>query len=463
MIEEYVDSEDEDAAEEEEYDYSQHIKQMGSGNHVGFSVFVHKNGTIVPTATMNKSDADEQDAANADNRLRLDRKSIKAMKQPTSSALASSSSNVPNAAAARLGLDASLFAARSAIAEEEGRFMQKFGNIASDAFVDADIMEELEEAMRHAQEADGELDEELPDDFVAIANASDSENGNDEDDDDNSFGEGGSDLDIDIDEELPVKNAASCSLQPRDTTVDASRNQPKSEQMQILEEKFKRELAEFDEDDDFDGDDDDEDQDPSQFKGATDISAFEGVLDEFLEQRSKTYLDGFDRPTSSSVIPTHDSSDESGGDESESDDDLDPREFLNPDDELEVVVVPVADRYNNDDCESVLSSYTNTENHPRLLDEVPRPSRIRFNKQGIPSVAPTGPKPKKNRVEIQNAPAAPVRRKDESSEEKKARKQALKEQRRQNRERKKELKTAFRQEEVVQKKIESRRATVINY
>eukprot|EP01122_Echinamoeba_exundans_P008111 TRINITY_DN2627_c0_g1_i1.p2 TRINITY_DN2627_c0_g1~~TRINITY_DN2627_c0_g1_i1.p2 ORF type:complete len:539 (+),score=160.69 TRINITY_DN2627_c0_g1_i1:65-1681(+) len=467
MIVEEMESEEDaaDGVDDDEYDYSQHFKQVGSSNSVGFSVFVHKNGTIVPTATLNKDDSAE---ATSDSRLRFDKKSLKEYNSRNGATPTSSSKAKEEDVGRKLGLDSSLFAARSQAADEESRFMQKFGNIATDAFVDPEIMEELEEAMQAAEQVD-ELDEGLPDNFISIANASDSEGDDEEYDDDDNYAD---DLDIDIDDDVDQIVAPAKRSKPHTTVASDSRPpRPTSEQAALLEEQFKHELNKFDEDD---SDMDDDDADVSQFKGATDIAAFEGMLDEFLEQRSKTFSDGFSRPADHTRPPRHQnaSSDEDDEEEDEEDEE-DEEEDIGDDDEVEgisdkdaedteVIMVPVADsRYNNDDCESVLSSYTNTENHPRLLDAAPKAPRILFDKRGIPSVA-TDSKPEKQKPKKAAAPTQP-RKKDESAEERRARKQAIKEERRQNRARKKETKMVYRQEENVQKKLDGRRTTVVHY
>jgi protein LTV1 len=456
MIVESVESDEE--ATDDAYDYSQHMMQVGSSPAVGFSVFVHKNGTIVPTATLNK---DESVEAPSDSRLKIDKKSIKEYESRSSGA--STSSKAKEDVGRKLGLDASLFAARSEAADEEGRFMQKFGNIATDAFVDPEIMEELEEAMQAAGNAE-ELDEGLPDNFISIANASDSDDDYGESGDDDDDGNYADDLDVDIDDDVDdVAPNRKRSKSHSTTAAEAPKPRPTSEQAALLEEQFQHELEKFDEDD---SDLDDDDEDVSQFKGATDIAAFEGMLDEFLEQRSKTFSDGWDsRPTDQARKTLHrsDSDDEGDNTSSYDDEDEDSSEGVDPNVEAtEVIVVPISDsRYNNDDCESVLSSYTNTENHPRLLDAASKPPRILFDKRGIPSVAADAKsdaqKPKKT------APATQPRKKDESVEERRARKQAIKEERRQNRARKKETKMVYRQEENVQKKLDSRRTTVVHY
>eukprot|EP01102_Stenamoeba_stenopodia_P010437 TRINITY_DN3146_c0_g2_i1.p1 TRINITY_DN3146_c0_g2~~TRINITY_DN3146_c0_g2_i1.p1 ORF type:complete len:549 (-),score=224.79 TRINITY_DN3146_c0_g2_i1:113-1759(-) len=107
----------------------------------------------------------------------------------------------------------------------------------------------------------------------------------------------------------------------------------------------------------------------------------------------------------------------------------------------------------DDDCESVLSTYTNTENHPKLLEEPKASKKIRISaKTGMPiGVLPTRKKA------VPEPPVEPKKenlgkaRTKETLEEKKARKKAIKAERKENRERKKQLKSKFQKEELRQK------------
>lgn len=405
------------------YDYSQHMKQMGSSS-VGFSVFVHKNGTIVPTQTVLEPKADAPDG---NQRPVPPRPSV-------------------NSIGERLGLDSKLFASRSSAAEDEGRFMQKFGNIALDAFADPDDMAELELAMRTAELAE-EVDDNLADDFVALANGSDS----DTEGFDLDASDADPEFDIDVDDDLPSANLPS--------VAPSRASRVATEQQLALHEQFRHELTKFDESQ---SEDSDAGAESDLLSSTLGLEAFEGVLDNFLERQSKTLLDGFENPesgSSSTAIGRRDVVVESSDTDDASSNSAGTGEFIASDDDLELIVVSAPDRYTADDCESVLSTYSNTENHPRLLDATAKPPRIQFSRSGLPREAQpdpesSRPKPKQPKV---------VRNKDESPEEKRARKQATKLSRRENREQKKQTKTAFRKEELVQKKVESRRTTVVNY
>ena len=420
-----------DSAEGDDYDYSQHMKAIGASTG-GFSVFVHKNGTVVPSTTV--------PAAVATDPNRLD---------PAVLGLATKRKT----AAERLGLDKSLFAARSEDAEEAARFSRRFGHIPEEEFVDPHVLKELDDAMQAAEAAE-QIDE-LPDDFVALANAeSDDEGIGAEYSDDLHSGDddSGHELDIDVDDDVPMPRK---STPPSGTGATKGRVVP--EHMKDIEEQFHHELSKFDEEEE--EEDVDDDADPSQFKGAADIGAFEGMLDEFLEQRSKTYLDGF-RTAHSRTGPATgtDELDSSDGEELESPADAE---------DTEVIIVTADDRYGQDDCESVLSTYSNTENRPRLLDERPN-TKIQFTKQGFPVVAGHSER-KKDAVQRTAPPTQaravpPPRKADETPEEKRQRKQTVKNLRRENREKKKQLKVAYKEEEQKQKKLETKsKASVTHF
>eukprot|EP01113_Clastostelium_recurvatum_P024419 TRINITY_DN2917_c2_g1_i1.p1 TRINITY_DN2917_c2_g1~~TRINITY_DN2917_c2_g1_i1.p1 ORF type:complete len:423 (-),score=155.67 TRINITY_DN2917_c2_g1_i1:89-1357(-) len=104
------------------------------------------------------------------------------------------------------------------------------------------------------------------------------------------------------------------------------------------------------------------------------------------------------------------------------------------------------------DCESIVSTYSNLENHPRLIVEAATHKIQLSRKTGIP----LGVLPAKERKPKQEPPPKPAenlgeaRNKEETPEEKKARKKAVKEGRRDQRQNKKALKVAFKTEEARQ-------------
>ncbi len=123
------------------------------------------------------------------------------------------------------------------------------------------------------------------------------------------------------------------------------------------------------------------------------------------------------------------------------------------------------------DCESLVSTYSNTENHPALIAEPGRRPRrtpaepaaptekIELSrKTGLPlGVLPT--KPVRKQAQALQAPPAPAvnvgvaRKRGETAEERAARKAAVKETKKSGRERKKALKLAFKVEEAAQLRV----------
>ncbi|XP_048000939.1 protein LTV1 homolog [Leguminivora glycinivorella] len=144
--------------------------------------------------------------------------------------------------------------------------------------------------------------------------------------------------------------------------------------------------------------------------------------------------------------------------------------------ELDTVEVPREEKW---DCETILSTYSNLYNHPKLIEEPKKPGKIRINpKTGIPKdVLEADNKLTVKSLARFNAlqpPAAAdddddaatradtvlstlsvlsLRPKDESPEEKKERKRLLKEFRAERRAEKKANREAFKQEKMRQEKI----------
>jgi len=125
------------------------------------------------------------------------------------------------------------------------------------------------------------------------------------------------------------------------------------------------------------------------------------------------------------------------------------------DSETEIMELPLPaafQRAHAHDVETIVSTYTTTDNHPTLIDDAPATVIKLSAKTGMPVIT-TRRKPKKSRAKATNAEAddagagggssdgeddgasvatsvAPTRRKGETKEEKRARKAAIKEQRR---------------------------------
>uniref|UniRef100_A0A061QKM3 Protein LTV1 n=1 Tax=Tetraselmis sp. GSL018 TaxID=582737 RepID=A0A061QKM3_9CHLO len=138
--------------------------------------------------------------------------------------------------------------------------------------------------------------------------------------------------------------------------------------------------------------------------------------------------------------------------------------------ETMVVEEPPVEKW---DCESILSLRSNLDNHPRCISEPRRGGRpfpagrekielsaktgLPINRQSGGATAMSSDGSSGDAVSIATSS---VRRKDESREEKKARKAAVKEAQRQARARKKDLKQMFKDQESKMKGIQETRPTV---
>ncbi|KAH9486346.1 Protein LTV1 [Psilocybe cubensis] len=143
--------------------------------------------------------------------------------------------------------------------------------------------------------------------------------------------------------------------------------------------------------------------------------------------------------------------------------------------ELDAQLFPEDDKKDRWDCETILTTYTNLENHPRLIrarDMTPGPKIVLDRKTGMPSVLKTAESKKLNSktTRVSFGPstdesndtesdegtvrrsAAVGRPRDETKEEKKARKAAIKAERQTRRAEKKSTKEQFGAEVKDQKK-----------
>jgi len=117
------------------------------------------------------------------------------------------------------------------------------------------------------------------------------------------------------------------------------------------------------------------------------------------------------------------------------------------------------------DCESIVSTYSNMDNHPALIAEPG--NRIRLNKKGFPELKPINSKEEEEISDEEPKQNLGIpRQKEETPKEKKQRKKAIKEDRKIRRAQKKELTVAYREETTKQKmhvagKIENR--TILHY
>ncbi|XP_067844637.1 protein LTV1 homolog [Heptranchias perlo] len=128
--------------------------------------------------------------------------------------------------------------------------------------------------------------------------------------------------------------------------------------------------------------------------------------------------------------------------------------------ELETLVIEEAtERW---DCESILSTYSNLYNHPKLITDPPKLNSIKVsNKTGIPLDVLAKRRLTAKQLEqleminISDLPRASTqpRQRGESKDERKDRKQAIKEERRERRVEKKSNRTAFQVEKARQEQV----------
>eukprot|EP01114_Cavostelium_apophysatum_P001471 TRINITY_DN11279_c0_g1_i1.p1 TRINITY_DN11279_c0_g1~~TRINITY_DN11279_c0_g1_i1.p1 ORF type:complete len:425 (+),score=142.85 TRINITY_DN11279_c0_g1_i1:50-1324(+) len=199
--------------------------------------------------------------------------------------------------------------------------------------------------------------------------------------------------------------------------------EPVSAERAFLDTRFEKLLEAYDDDElgDLDG------EDPAVL-GASEINKYDDVIDDYLRERDE--LKTLPQFHKEEVIAY----------------------CMKAPEHYEIVEVEDEEK-EQWNVHSITSTYTNTENHPRLIEEPSRrPQGIKLShKTGLPlGVLPTK-KPKKVKE-----PIVPVNkgdsRKAETLEEKKLRKKQVKEERKTKRENKKALKTAFKQEEITQMK-----------
>ncbi|XP_060905124.1 protein LTV1 homolog [Labrus mixtus] len=210
----------------------------------------------------------------------------------------------------------------------------------------------------------------------------------------------------------------------------------RNEQLTLLDDRFEKFFEQFD-------DDEIGALDNAELEGfiEPDSARLEEIIKDYFIQKEKEYL----RP-----------------------DDLGPKELPSlkeeedeeeEEEEMETVVVEAPEE--KWDCETIISTYSNIYNRPKVIAEPQKLKPIRVSqKTGFPlEVLPArGPTTKQaermtriNDIDLPRVSTQP-REKDESKEERKARKQAIKEERKERRVEKKVNKMAFKEEKVRQEK-----------
>ncbi|XP_026561397.1 protein LTV1 homolog [Pseudonaja textilis] len=209
----------------------------------------------------------------------------------------------------------------------------------------------------------------------------------------------------------------------------------RNEQLTLLDERFEKFFEQFD-------DDEIGPLDNAELEGfiQSDSVRLQEVLNDYFREKAKDCVKLDDIETKKEAeLPLNEKEDEIE----------------------EMVTLIIEEPKEKWDCESILSTYSNLYNHPKLIEVPKKLNSIKVSKKtGIPiDVLPQrGPTAKQTermqRINDGDLPriSTQPRSKDESKEDRKARKQAIKEERKERRIEKKANKSAFKQEKIRQEK-----------
>ncbi|XP_070847400.1 protein LTV1 homolog [Chaetodon trifascialis] len=349
---------------------------------------------------------------------------------------------------ATINLPSSVFASEF---EEDVGLLNKAAPITGPRLdMDPDIVAALDDDFDY-----GDPDNILDDDFIMKANcASGAVNaeGDDEDDDDDDDdewedtdeeddfdSEGGLSGDEDMEEGGHGREFLFMDEETKSRFTEYSMTSSvmrRNEQLTLLDDRFEKFYEQFD-------DDEIGALDNTELEGfiEPDSARLEEIIKDYFVQKEKEYL----RP-----------------------DDLGPKELPvlkeeeeeeEEEEEMETVVIAAPEE--KWDCETIISTYSNIYNRPKVIEDPPKPKPIRVSsKTGIPlDVLPNRGLTAKqaermSRINDSDLPRVSnqPRSKEESKEERKARKQAIKEERKERRVEKKANKMAFKEEKVRQEK-----------
>ncbi|XP_073698227.1 protein LTV1 homolog isoform X2 [Garra rufa] len=354
--------------------------------------------------------------------------------------------NVPTAS---IKLPSSVFASEF---EEEVGLLNKAAPISGPRLdMDPDIVAALDEDFDY-----DDPENILEDDFIIKANdvMGDGMGGDDDDDDDDDEWED-TDEEDDEDEEQDYDSEgglsedeeggrkefmfADCETKTRFTEYSLTSSiMRRNEQLTLLDDRFEKFYEQFD-------DDEIGALDNAELEGyiEPDSMRLEEVIKDYFIQKEKECQkpDKLGRPDLPSVREEDD-------DEEEDEDDK----------EVEIETMVIEQPTERWDCETIISTYSNLYNRPKLIQD---PPKIRVsNKSGIPlDVLPKRGLTAKQvermeRINDSDLPRAATqpRSREESVEERKARKQAIKMERKERRTEKKANKMAFKQEKRMQEK-----------
>uniref|UniRef100_A0A671L0F8 Protein LTV1 homolog n=1 Tax=Sinocyclocheilus anshuiensis TaxID=1608454 RepID=A0A671L0F8_9TELE len=349
--------------------------------------------------------------------------------------------NVPvRPATASIKLPSSVFASEF---EEEVGLLNKAAPVSGPRLdMDPDIVAALDE--------DFDFDDPenmLEDDFIIKANDvmggdddewEDTDEDDDEDEEQDCDSEGG----LSEDEEGGRREFmfADCETKSRFTEYSLTSSvMRRNEQLTLLDDRFEKFYEQFDDDE----------------IGALDNAELEGYIEPDSKRLEEVIKEYFIQKEKECQKP-----DQLGPAELPSVKEEDEEEDDDEEAEIETMVIePPTERW---DCETIISTYSNLYNRPKLIQDPPKvkkPIRV-SDKTGIPlDVLPKRGLTAKQvermeRINDSDLPRASTqpRSRDESAEERRARKQTIKTERKERRSEKKANKLAFKQEKQMQEK-----------
>lgn len=341
------------------------------------------------------------------------------------------------APAATLHLPSSVFASEF---EEEVGLLNKAAPISGPRLdMDPDIVAALDEDFNY-----DDPDNLLDDDFVCKANSASgaADVGGDGDDDSDEWEdtdeEGDSDGRFSGDEEAGGREFLFSDEETKSRFTEYSMTSSvmrRNEQLTLLDDRFEKFYEQFDGDE----------------IGALDNAELEGFIEPDSARLEEIIKDYFVQKEKEFLRP----------------DDLGPKELPvvkeeeedEEEEEMETVVVGAAEE--KWDCETIISTYSNIYNRPKVIEEPTKLKPIRVSgKTGIPlGVLPsrgltTKQEERMTMINDSDLPRVSTqpRSKEETKEERRARKQGIKEERKERRVEKKANRTAFKEEKARQEK-----------
>ncbi|XP_061626183.1 protein LTV1 homolog [Phyllopteryx taeniolatus] len=335
--------------------------------------------------------------------------------------------------AASLKLPSSVFASEF---EEDVGLLNKAAPISGPRLdMDPDIVAALDEDFDY-----DDPDNALEDDFIAKASGANcAQLGDDHDDSwEDTDGDGDGDSEGPFsDKEGGAREFLFADEETRTRFTEYSMTSSvmrRNEQLTLLDDRFEKFYEQFDDDE----------------IGALDNAELEGYIAHDSARLGEVIRDYFAQKERESLRP----------------DDLGPKELLVPqeeedeeeeegEEEMEKLVIKAPEE--KWDCETIISTYSNIYNRPKVIEHPPKVKPIRVSAETgarLDVLPARGPAERMSRIDDSDLPraAAVPRDRDESKEQRKARKSAVKEERKERRVEKKANKMAFKEEKVRQEK-----------